>query len=372
MLAHRALEFFADGRPARSGPGLTALEAISFIVPLNLLLLGYSLEKGFTLVAWGSKLLLLFVEAVFLAVICRPFPAPGSALFHAVFLSGPWLIWTGLPQISLLATVAAASALLARFVRTRHPLDGAFVWASIGAALAFAAGGAGRAATGLFATGCLILTLSILESSYRMAYYDELTGVPGRRAFNEALLQLARPYTVAVVDIDHFKKFNDTYGHDIGDDVLRMVARRLANVSGGGKAFRVGGEEFNILFSGRAAVEVQEYLEKLRKTVELAEFRLRGSDRRAEARGAERRRANGTRKTKSAARGVDAEQMLTVTISIGFSEASDQQPHPAQVIAAADHALYDAKALGRNRVVKFSKNLGVQAKRRKRASATSA
>jgi len=205
-----------------------------------------------------------------------------------------------------------------------------------------------------------------------MAYYDELTGVPGRRAFNEALLQLARPYTVAVVDIDHFKKFNDTYGHDIGDDVLRMVARRLANVSGGGKAFRVGGEEFNILFSGRAAVEVQEYLEKLRKTVELAEFRLRGSDRRAEARGAERRRANGTRKTKSAARGVDAEQMLTVTISIGFSEASDQQPHPAQVIAAADHALYDAKALGRNRVVKFSKNLGVQAKRRKRASATSA
>ena len=66
-----------------------------------------------------------------------------------------------------------------------------------------------------------------------MVYQDELTALPARRAFNDAVLHLQNNYTVAVVDIDHFKKFNDNYGHDIGDQVLRMVAGKLARVSGG-------------------------------------------------------------------------------------------------------------------------------------------
>jgi len=79
--------------------------------------------------------------------------------------------------------------------------------------------------------------------------------LPSRRALIERLPSLGRRYTVAMVDVDHFKNFNDTYGHDAGDQVLRMVASRLGEVSGGGTAFRYGGEEFTILFPGKGGKE---------------------------------------------------------------------------------------------------------------------
>ena len=110
-------------------------------------------------------------------------------------------------------------------------------------------GGIGRVATAYIATAALLLLVAIIETSYSMAFHDELTGLPARRAFNQALLALEDPYTVAIVDIDHFKQFNDTYGHDTGDQVLRLVAGKLAQVTGGGKPFRCGGEEFAIFFA---------------------------------------------------------------------------------------------------------------------------
>ena len=104
--------------------------------------------------------------------------------------------------------------------------------------------------------------MSIIENSYLLAYHDELTTLPSRRAFNDALLRLQDPYSIAVVDIDHFKRFNDTYGHDTGDQVLRLVAAGLSRVTGGGQAYRCGGEEFKILFPGKTTAEVVEHLEQ--------------------------------------------------------------------------------------------------------------
>ncbi len=135
------------------------------------------------------------------------------------------------------------------------------------------------------ATAACILAASIIENSYLLAYHDELTTLPSRRAFNDALARLQEPYSIAVVDIDHFKRFNDTYGHDTGDQVLRLVASNLARVTGGGQAYRCGGEEFNILFPGKTTPEVVEHLEHLRATIESSEFRMRGRDRRQAARG---------------------------------------------------------------------------------------
>ncbi|MER3423211.1 MAG: GGDEF domain-containing protein, partial [Nitrospiraceae bacterium] len=79
-----------------------------------------------------------------------------------------------------------------------------------------------------FAAAGLVLTLAVLQTSYAMAYHDDLTGLPGRRALNETLLKLSGRYTIAMVDVDHFKTFNDQYGHDVGDQVLRMVASHVA------------------------------------------------------------------------------------------------------------------------------------------------
>ena len=115
-----------------------------------------------------------------------------------------------------------------------------------------------------------------------LAYHDELTGIRGRRAFNESLLALDQQYAIAIVDIDHFKKFNDTYGHDIGDQVLCMVAARIAKVAGNGQAFRCGGEEFAVIFRGTSAKDAFEHLESLRKTIETSMFQLRRADRRSQ------------------------------------------------------------------------------------------
>src|SRR5207302_1408861 len=90
------------------------------------------------------------------------------------------------------------------------------------------------------------LTAALVEASYHMAYQDSLTGLPARRALNEALLRLGGHYSVAMIDVDHFKRINDRHGHDVGDQVLRIIAAKLAQVPGGGKAYRYGGEEFAV------------------------------------------------------------------------------------------------------------------------------
>jgi diguanylate cyclase (GGDEF)-like protein len=169
-----------------------------------------------------------------------------------------------------------------------------------------------------------------------MAFRDELTGLPARRALNDALQRVDGTYTVAMVDVDHFKKFNDTHGHDVGDHVLRMVATRLGNVTGGGRAYRYGGEEFAVLFPGKTAEQSAPHLEALRASVGNASFTKRGKDRPKE-------------KPKSPrAKGAGAKE-LTVTVSIGAAQARGAAL-PAEVVKAADRALYRAKEAGRNRV----------------------
>jgi len=170
-----------------------------------------------------------------------------------------------------------------------------------------------------------------------MAYHDELTGLPARRAFNDALNRVGERYAIAVVDIDHFKKFNDTYGHETGDQVLRMVASKLARVSGGGESFRFGGEEFCILFPGKTVRDALPYVERLRAEIADTAFFVRGQDRVAktiEHRAGERQSGIDTR----------------VTISIGIAGSSGKSVNIDESMRAADKALYRAKQEGRNRV----------------------
>jgi diguanylate cyclase (GGDEF)-like protein len=353
LLAHRAVQFFAGQLPA-PGLGLTALEAISFIIPLNFALLAFTRERGFTLAAAAPRLFVLFVESVFVAAICRPEPAAGAGLFHGALLDRAWFAWTPIPQISWFAFAVAIGILVTRFM-TRHKVaESGLAWSLLSFFLSLNFGGVGHTASAYVATAAAILVASIIETSYAMAYHDELTGLPSRRAFNEATGRLEAPYTLAVVDIDHFKKFNDTYGHDTGDDVLCMVARNLANVTGGGQSFRVGGEEFMILFFGKPAKDVVVHLERLRGTIENSVFRLRGSDRRTAPRGYDRRkgaaqkRKTSRKTTETAYR--SSTRDLSVTVSIGVAEPSKKHPGFEDVIKLADKALYRAKNAGRNRI----------------------
>jgi diguanylate cyclase (GGDEF)-like protein len=369
LLADRAVVFFSHLPGEIVGPGLTALEAISFLLPLNFALLALAPERGFIFPAVVLRLVVLFCQSVFVAVICRPLPAVGSRLFRGSWLNPAWFSGTRIPQVSWLAFALTLSLLLVQFLRSQKPVESCSAWALLSAFLALDTGAGGPVSRAFMATAALILAVSIVETSYLMAYHDDLTKLPSRRAFNAAIAQLEAPYAIAAVDIDHFKKFNDTYGHEAGDQVLRMVAGRLAQVTGSGRAYRVGGEEFTILFPGGNAEQAWEHLELLRALIEHSTFRIRVADRRKAKRGPDRRRST----PRSGARfrwwrrlpESEAAKELSVTVSIGIAASADKTSPVAEIIQQADKALYRAKASGRNRVELAA---GVRAPRQKRAA----
>jgi diguanylate cyclase (GGDEF)-like protein len=350
FLAQQAISYFTKGHIAVTGPGSTALAAVGLLLPLNLVLLSFREEKGFTFSSLAPPTLLLFVQSVIVAVLCRPEPSAAAprALHHAV-APAP------LPFATLLAFAAAAVVLLIRYLLFHKPVEGGLFWALAASLLSLYFGGVGRIPTAYFAAAAFILAGAIVETSYLLAYHDELTTLPSRRAFKEALLRLEPPYSIAMVDIDHFKRCNDTYGHDAGDQVLRMVASRLARVSGGGQAYRCGGEEFAIIFPGKTTTEVLEHLENLRAAIESSQLHLRGPDRRQELRGPDRRtqRPRGRAQTGHAIRQLSrapSPTEISVTASIGVATSRRENPSAEEVIQAADKALYRAKAAGRNRI----------------------
>ena len=152
-----------------------------------------------------------------------------------------------------------------------------------------------------------------------------------------------------MIDVDHFKKFNDTHGHDIGDQVLKLVAARLADVEGGGTAYRYGGEEFAVLFPDTSSEDALPALEMLRASIESYRMTVRSDDRPKDLPDAIRRRSGPNDAGQRSATGGQTEKVLSVTVSIGVAERKSAQ-NPSDALRDADKALYRAKEAGRNRV----------------------
>ena len=350
--------FAAEGAIALSGGAqlpvlITATGALAVLVPLDFVLIALMHERGFTTESLGPVSLFLFVEATVVAVLCRTAASGLPSAAHPRHLATT----VTLPNHALVIFAAAAAFLLIRFLLIGKPVESALLWTLSAFFLSLHFATNPRLATLYAATAACILFASVIESSYLLAYHDELTSLPSRRAFNDAMQRLQQPYSIAVVDIDHFKKFNDTYGHDTGDQVLRLVASNLARVTGGGRAYRCGGEEFNILFPGKNTADVLDHLDRLRENIEVSEFRMRGNDRRLAPRGPDRRTERTRRRTTKGQAIRDLAQppgqspgKISVTVSIGVASSAKRQPGPDAVLQAADKALYRAKANGRNRV----------------------
>jgi GGDEF domain-containing protein len=181
-----------------------------------------------------------------------------------------------------------------------------------------------------------LLCYSVLKDSFTMAYKDELTGILSRRALMQYVQTLGRKYTVVMSDIDHFKKFNDTYGHDVGDEVLKLVASKLDNVSGGGKTFRFGGEEFIIVFPRKTSAEVLPFVEVLRRTIADYDIALRAKPRPPKPQEPLANKAPAKEKT------------VNVTTSFGIAQRTKEHSDFASIMKQADIALYAAKKAGRN------------------------
>ena len=168
-----------------------------------------------------------------------------------------------------------------------------------------------------------------LEESVEFAITDPLTGLQNRRYMESHLRTLVeeaisngRPLSMLVTDIDHFKKINDTYGHDAGDNVLRQFAARLRrNTRGIDLACRFGGEEFVIIMPDTEMFRAQQVGERLRECIAAEPFQ------------------------------VNAGTQVPVTASVGLSTLDKPGDTPETIFKRADNALYSAKREGRNRVV---------------------
>jgi hypothetical protein len=193
----------------------------------------------------------------------------------------------------------------------------------------------------LCTTAALCLLWGLLRSSHAMAYRDELTGLPGRRALNEKLKMLGGNFSIAMLDVDHFKRCNDTYGHDVGDEVLKLIASRVRRVGGGGTAYRYGGEEFCIVFPRKAVAETVAPLERVREEIGAYTMSLRDRNLRPA------RSQEGSRKRGATRLGSD---QFSVTVSAGIAARNTDQLDTNAVLAAADKKLYQAKKAGRNRL----------------------
>ncbi len=165
-------------------------------------------------------------------------------------------------------------------------------------------------------------------AAFELAVVDALTGLNNRRFLETHLsstldhaAHMGRPLSLMILDVDHFKLVNDTYGHDAGDEVLKGLAQRVRRVvRNADLVCRLGGEEFVIVMPDTPLLIAAKIAERVRSAVQSEMFQID---------------ANG--------------RAIPVTISIGIAERADDA-NPDALLRRADKALYDSKSAGRNRV----------------------
>jgi diguanylate cyclase (GGDEF)-like protein len=313
--------------------------ALLVFVPLDLALLAWLPERGVFNRHGALRAAALAAQAAFTAWAAGPAGAGVVAAAYEPLLAAAGLGATRMPHLGIAAIGAGLLAAVAACLVLRSALAAAFAGAIAAFAVAAHVVSANATFSVFLSAALAMVAVGVLQDAFRMAFRDELTGLPGRRALNERLAALPRRYAVAMLDVDHFKKFNDEHGHDVGDQVLKMVATRIRRVGGGGLAFRYGGEEFTVVFPGKSVQDALPHLEALREAVAGHALALRAKDRPRQAASGRRRRGS---------RG--AAGAVSVTVSIGVAERDQRRPTPQAVLEAADKALYRAKRGGRNRV----------------------
>jgi diguanylate cyclase (GGDEF)-like protein len=313
--------------------------AISLTLPILTFYLLLLPERGI----WNLYGIISFLAFVFLGLLCvqlGPWLPKFSVTANAYYASHPIDGYVLSLGASLLMSLVALVGTILLSVRNED-VEAALIGAFVALYLVLALLQVEHISVAMSTAAALSLVWGLLRSSHAMAYRDELTGLPGRRALKERLRMLGGRFCIAMLDIDHFKRVNDTYGHDVGDEVLKLVASRLRRVGGGGTAYRYGGEEFCIVFPRKDLDATTLPLERVRE--EIANYTMSLRDRNLRP----SRAKEGTRKRGATRLGSN---QLSVTVSIGIAVRDVEHPDTESVLTAADKKLYEAKSGGRNRL----------------------
>ena len=306
------------------------------LIPINYLYNFFSRERGILNQYGFKKLIFITVQLILVAWLLQLSEPDMKNYLTYSYLNHPIFKQTSISQPLILVILISGLIFFSSLVRTSKVLTaGVFSsYISIISAMHFVQ--YPQLSTVFIILSELLIIVSITIHAYSMAYLDELTNLPSRRALNQSIASLGKRYTIAMLDIDHFKKFNDEYGHDIGDQVLKKLAAQLRQVRGG-KPFRYGGEEFTILFPNKTIDEARLYCENMCLNISNNPFMLRNKAR-------PKTKTNQVQKKEADA------TPLTITVSVGLAERSDEYPKSTNVIKQADKALYKAKKNGRNQI----------------------
>ena len=305
-----------------------SIEAVRMFAPW-LLLAAAAMPERRLLARRNLALLAMLAVTVWLTLSAPAHIWPG---LRDAFPLG-WLPWQGGTTASGMVLIAAVVC-LSRWIARRMPMELALFVLLLVVGIALLPRMRDGSASSLLALAGAIAAFSILYVSYRMAFVDGLAGLPNRRALDETLARLSGDFALAMVDIDHFKTFNDRHGHAVGDRTLQAVAAELASTRGA-DAFRYGGEEFCLLFTGSRVSDAKPICESLRERVARMRIAVRASNSGSRTRKAPPRDSAGVK----------------VTVSIGLAQRGGRLRTTGDVQKAADKALYKAKSQGRNRVV---------------------
>jgi len=359
--SYYGLDYFRSAELSRAvmiGPSITS--ALAFLLPFNLAFYSVLTKRRLFTSVGIFALTLLMVQVFAVIFFCHPFSHISArvmaeikslspvvadklsdfSLWQDSFLSDhSFFRFESMPTAPIVAFGMAFFFVLVQFVKTSDIRICGFFFATVAAMLGIITRFSEPAVIFYFFAAGLILVITTVEASFSMAYIDELTALPGRRSLNETLLNLGKKYAIAMIDVDHFKKFNDTFGHKTGDQVLKMIASRLGKISGGAKTFRYGGEEFTAIFAGKTVEDAISHIEDFRKAIGTNPFIIRDWKRR-------RKKKNDRRRNNSSNR-----KLVKVTVSIGLASPGGRKTDPEKVIKAADKKLYAAKKGGRNRTV---------------------
>lgn len=312
---------------------IEAAAAISILIPINMVWLAFVSERGIISVYGAYKALVIGLE-----LLCVLINVVGKSGETASGMLDPDRAMNMQAPAIVLYVLAIGILLMNYILRGEYIF---IVFISILITTYISLHFAHRPVIFAIFTGSVFVMVvsALFEVSYSLAFYDILTGVLSRRAFEQELGRLGRKYSIAMVDIDHFKRINDTYGHDVGDEVLKMVASVLSRVLYKARTFRYGGEEFAVIFPGQSMSEVIPVLEDVRKAIEQRPFIIRADNR-------------PKKKPDKITGSSEGKGHINVTVSIGVAQKTRNIKTPAEVVKKADEALYRAKNSGRNCVSK--------------------